>query len=103
MDKALVEGFVGVQNTLGGAIFEGLDENVVAVVIVQDHHVIVAIAGGGDETAGLVGEDLSGWLHKRDVACVGGGIALGWKVRIGLASKGDGFIARNDGRLLGGA
>jgi len=43
----------------------GLSIDKVGVIIIQDKHIVVAKAGGADETAGLVSEDLA-WLEFND-------------------------------------
>jgi hypothetical protein len=45
---------VGVQHALGGPIAEGLDKYMITVVIVYDHHMIVAAAQWGNGVASLV-------------------------------------------------
>ena len=49
---------VGSHKFVFTAGFEGLGQNVIAVVVVDDHDVLVAFAGGDRETARLVAEYL---------------------------------------------
>ncbi len=50
---------VGTDKFMFASGFEGLCENTVAVVVVDDHDVFVTPARGDRETAGLVAEDLA--------------------------------------------
>jgi hypothetical protein len=59
VDEAIVDGFVGSED--GGGCFagHGFSMDGIAVVVVQQEKLCVAGAGGDDEAAGLVGEDLT--------------------------------------------
>jgi hypothetical protein len=63
-----------------GAVPEGLGEDGVAVVVVEDKQIIVAVAGGRYEATGLISVDLACGFHDgcvADVATLIGGIAGG--------------------------
>ena len=62
----------GSQNGFGGAIRDGFGMNGVAIEIVEDKQVVVALAGGEDETAGLVAEGLSCGINDSGITLLGG-------------------------------
>ena len=74
----------------------------IAVVVVQDHQVVIASTGGRDEASGLVGIDLSSGLGNgaKTFECFSGcGIWGGVVITVeGVIS-----IGRDDGDLLGGS
>ena len=52
-------------------VFHWLDVYVIAVILVEDEHVAVAVGGGLEEAAGLVGEDFAGGGRVVGVDVVG--------------------------------
>jgi hypothetical protein len=82
-DESLVEFFVSFEEAFGCSIFESLYKDVVAVIIVQDHNIVVASAADGNKLPGLIGVNLTGGIKCGDVALVGFGLFAGWK-RIGM-------------------
>ena len=62
-DETGVENFVSGQDARAGATAERLNNDAVAVVVVQHENVIVTGAGSHDESSSLVGMDLAtGWF-----------------------------------------
>ena len=66
-----VDGLEGGENRLGGSCLHGFGKDAVAVVVVQYKQVVVAIAGGRHELAGLISVDLTSWFERGDEAVVG--------------------------------
>ena len=58
-----MKGGVAAQEFCFAAIFHGLGEYGVGVIIVEYHQVLVAFAGCGGETTGLVSGDFSAYFH----------------------------------------
>ncbi len=69
-DKFLVQLFVAAEELLGGAVAERLCQDGVAIVVVEDHDIVVACAGLDGDAAGLVGVNLSGGCWDVDDASV---------------------------------
>ena len=61
--EVFVEGGVAAHEFCFAAIFHGLGEYGVGVIIVEYHDVVVAFAGCGEETAGLVSGDFSAYFY----------------------------------------
>jgi hypothetical protein len=53
---------------MGGTVFERLCEDVVAIVVIQHHEVVVAVAGGDYEATCLICEYLTSGFHKGNIA-----------------------------------
>jgi len=78
-----MEYFEGCQDSRSIAIFEQFNEDGVAVVVVQDHNVVVASAGRCWELAGLVGVNLAPRVNddgKAGMGLVAIGLCIGVKV-----------------------
>ena len=58
-----MQGGVAAHDFCSATIFHGLSEYGVGVVLMEYHEVLVAFAGGGGETTGLVSGDFSFYLH----------------------------------------
>jgi len=67
-DEHGMERFVGFENAFSSARCHGFGNDSVAVVIVEDHDVVVAVTGRNDEFSSLVGVDLSSKFVDSDVA-----------------------------------
>jgi hypothetical protein len=96
---------IGGQNLGAGLVLHEFNMDGVAIVIVKDEHVVVAGTGGSEETARLVGVDLTGdpLVGNKDVVCAFTGVGVGRsKVR---HSGGRGFRRERgtDRGKLGGA
>ena len=61
--EIFVKGGVAAHDFCFAAIFHGLSEHGVGVILVDYHEVLVAFAGGGGETTGLVSGDFSAYFH----------------------------------------
>jgi hypothetical protein len=70
-----MEGLIAGKYGSSGTCLDGGGEDAVAIKVVEDEEVVIAIAGRGDKSAGLVTEDLSGGFHDGGIAEVG---AIGW-------------------------
>jgi hypothetical protein len=70
VDEMLVQLGVGSKVFLLSAVFHSFDQNGVAVEIVQDKEILVALARLVWETTCLVGEDLAGWVDDGGVDAV---------------------------------
>ena len=82
LEEAFVQRFEGIEDAFSGTVSEGLGHDVVAIVVVQDHDVVVPFGGRSDEASGLVRKDLSrgGFgLKNFDKACMGAVGYLVWK------------------------
>jgi hypothetical protein len=66
-----MEGGVGVKDGFASPAFHGFSEDGIAVIVVEDHDIVVAIGGWGDEAASLVSVDLTSGLEGRGVEVVG--------------------------------
>ena len=53
---------------MGQFVFERLSKNAFAVVVIYNCEIILAIAGGADEFAGLVGVDLASRFKDERIA-----------------------------------
>ena len=62
--EVLVKGGVAVHDFYFATIFHGLGEYGVGVILVEYHEVLVAFAGCGGETTGLVIGDFSAYFHR---------------------------------------
>ena len=69
--KLGVDGLECREDGLGGPCFHWFGKDAIAVVVVKDKQVVVAIAGGGHELAGLISVDLTSWFERGDEAVVG--------------------------------
>lgn len=65
--------FVGSKNFGTGFGLHWLGVNVIAVVVVGNEELVVASAGGNDETTGLISEDLTRGGHAAHETHVGAG------------------------------
>ena len=54
-----MEKLEGIQDGFGGPVFEGMDKDVVTIVVIQDHDILVAGCGWDHEATGLIGKDLA--------------------------------------------
>ena len=61
--EVLVEGGVAAHEFCFAAIFHGLGKYGVGVIILEYHEVLVAFAGCGGKTTGLVSGDFSAYFH----------------------------------------
>ena len=61
--EVFVKGGVAAHNFCFTAIFHGIGEYGVGVILVEYHEVLVAFAGCGGETTGLVSGDFSAYFH----------------------------------------
>lgn len=68
--ESMVEGLVASKDGRGGAIGDGLSQNAVAVVVIEDNHIVIAVARRSNESTGLVRVDLAGGLHEGSKASV---------------------------------
>ena len=62
--EIFVQGGVAAHNFCFATILRGIDEYGVGVVLVEYHEVLVAFAGGGGETTGLVSGYFSAYFHR---------------------------------------
>jgi len=56
-----MEKLIGAQNGFSTAIFEGSDQDAIAVIVIDNEDVTVALAGGDREPTGKIHVGLSGW------------------------------------------
>jgi hypothetical protein len=84
-----VKGLIAGEDGTARAIFDGFGEDAIAVIVVKDQQIVIAMAGWCDEAACLVSVDLAGGFHEGSVAEVG--------AFIGLGAQGIGII----GRIIG--
>jgi len=77
-----MNGFVGCQDGFGMTIFDGCDEDAIAVVVIHNEDIAVALTGSGGEPAGEVHVGLSCWRHDGRVTIVHSLFMVGggWKV-----------------------
>jgi hypothetical protein len=68
--EALVEGFVASKDGGGSAAGDGLRQDAIAVVVVEDNHIIIAVARRSNESTRLVGVDLTGGFQEGSEARV---------------------------------
>lgn len=86
-----MDNFVAIKDGGASAIFEGLSEDAIAVVVIADKQVIVAVAGWCNESSSLIGVYLASRFHDRGVAEVGafvGRCACWCNVVVGFGSRG---------------
>jgi hypothetical protein len=57
-----MEAFVSVTDGDCFSIFEGRHEDDVAVIVIDDHDIVVAVAGRCNESTGLIRIDLASWF-----------------------------------------
>ena len=88
-----MEGFVAGKDGCACAVFDWLRKNAIAVKIVEDQQVVIAVTGWCNEAACLVSVDLASGLHDCCVAEVGAFMVWG----IGVIR-----IARRSGRWMVG-
>ena len=100
--EKIVGAFVGGEDFGASLRFHGLDVDEVAVIVVDDQHVAVAVGGGLDEATSEVGEDLTGRRCEVgvDVVSAESGRRCGRRMKIG----GDVGVGggRRDGSGVGG-
>ena len=72
-----MEGFVAGKDGCTCAVFEWFRKNAIAVIIVEDQQVVIAVTGWCNEAACLVSVDLASGLHDCCVAEVGAFIVWG--------------------------
>jgi hypothetical protein len=68
--------FVSRQYGVAGSSFDGLGQDAVAVIIVDNNQIVIFIAGWKDKAAGLVGVDLAGRFHDSSVAIMGAMVGI---------------------------
>jgi hypothetical protein len=66
-----MESFVAITDGGTSAILEGLSENAIAVIVIADKQIVVAITGWRDESASLIGVNLASRFHNHGIAEVG--------------------------------
>jgi hypothetical protein len=104
-----VENFVAIKDGGASAIFKGLGENAIAVVVVAYKQIVIAVAGWRNEAASLVGVHLASRFHDRSIAEMGafvGRWACWCNVVVGLGSWWGCWVGRLgswDGCWFGGA
>ena len=69
--EAFVEGGVDAHEFCFAAIFHGLGEYGVGVILVEYHEVLVAFSVCGGETTGLISGDFSAYFHGFHEAPIG--------------------------------
>ena len=85
-----MDSFVAIKDGGASAIFEGLGEDAIAVIVVAYKQVIVAVAGWCNESASLIGVNLASRFHNHSVAEVGafvGHCACWCDVIVGFGSR----------------
>jgi hypothetical protein len=100
MDEKVEEFGIGLLDDLGFAAWQGLNSNVVAVIVVEEEQVVVAFARGQRETAGEITiAATSGRAVEHSSKEEMGSLAVikGWREKIRLRKKGQG----GSGRLCG--
>jgi hypothetical protein len=66
-----MKGFVAEKNGGGGAAGDRFGKDAVAVIVVEDNKIIVAVAGRSNEAARLISVDLAGGFHEGGKAGMG--------------------------------
>ena len=93
---------IGFEDGGGLSVLHGLHKNMIAVVVIEDHQVIISSTGWGDESSSLIGVNLSSGLGDGAETLEGfGGISRGCEV-IGTM-EGVSTVRRNEGGLSSGA
>jgi hypothetical protein len=94
-----MEGFVACKDGCARAVFDGFRKDAVAVIIVEDQQVVIAVTGWRNEAACLVSVDLAGGLHECCVAEVGALIV--WWIGVIIHSIAWWLEGRGVGRTCG--
>jgi len=66
-----MEKLIGAQNGFCTAIFEGSDQDAIAVIVIDNKDVTVALAGGDREPTGKIHVGLAFWRQNGSEAVVG--------------------------------
>lgn len=103
-EEAFVDMLEGCENAFGGAIFEWLGKNVIAVVVIEHHDVVIAMGGRNDEAASLVRVDLA-CFKEVGKTCMAALLNTFWElVGVGIGvENGIVGVGRNCGRGCCGA
>jgi hypothetical protein len=96
--QKLVQDFVGFGDAMSGMVFERLSKNVIAIMVAQNHEVVVAIARGYNKAARLISEDLTSGFQKGNIAVMCFVFRWGRK-RIGVTQDGVGLRSYDECRL----
>jgi hypothetical protein len=96
--QTLVQDFVGFGDAMGGKVFERLSKNMIAIIVVQNHEVVVAVARGYYKAARLISEDLTSGFQKGNMAVMCLVFQWGRKI-IGVTQDGVGLRGFDECRL----
>ena len=95
-----MEGLIGGEDGLSSSCFHWFSKNAIAVEVVEDKEVVVAVARGGDESSCLVGINLACWFEEGSVAMMRS-VLIGWTGGEGVIviGVGIGFVSRMECRF----
>ena len=103
-----MENFVGLENGFSSTTCHGFREDDIVIVVVENHAVVVSIAGRSNEFSSLICVDLSSGFKNGGIAEMGARIAvIGWREHVGfVVGFAMGFKVGGSGRVcrsFGGA